>query len=214
MLLPCYCHVIAMLLPSNTTWNLQSNFNIWPSFWVILGTSWGHFYLLDLKTDFLTPQERFLSDFEPQLSPKLGPSWRQVGCKIDLKCKSKLRPISTFVFARILDALGVDFGGVLASKIDLNSVLKRKCPKLQKPLKNHWFFNVFQGSGGSNIDQKSIKNRWTNDFKIASQLKTEKTAKKLPTWPQPGSQTLPESFETTSGRSSKQIKKTCQMCPN
>ena len=105
-------------------------------------------------------------------------SWSQPGVKIDFEVDW----IFDIVPDRVFKPLGVDVGGLLGSKIGSKSVLQRRCTKTQKPSKTMCLFNVFWGSGWFNIDQKSIKNRCQNDFKMRLHFKSEKCSKNVPTW--------------------------------
>ena len=109
--------------------------------------------------------------FEFLFGPILVPFWLQLGAILGAKlrpCWAKNRFLeglekhqkTNMIFNTLRGPLGTDFFGVLVPKSTKNrsrSGLKSERAKKQKSSKNHWFFNVFWGSGGSEIDQKSIK---------------------------------------------------------
>ena len=51
-----------------------------------------------------------------------------------------------------------------------------------KIFKNHWFWSRLWRSRGSKIDQKSTKNRFSNDLKMRCESNTQKCRKKGLTW--------------------------------
>ena len=67
--------------------------------------------------------------------------------------------VFNIVFDCILDALGVDFGSVLASKIDPRSVSKLKRPMCTKLYYLQYEAMVFDLPMGSEIEQKAMPKR-------------------------------------------------------
>ena len=102
--------------------------------------------------------------------------------------------IFAFLFDRSWDRFWIDFGSMLGAKIVPKSIqnrsrsgLKSERAKKQKPLKNHWFFNVFVASEG----RKSIKDPSKSCLKAILREEAKTTPKNVPKSAQHGSKIGP-----------------------
>ena len=94
------------------------------------------------------------------------PTWAQVGAKLATswiqnryKMHVQVACVFNIVFDCILDALGVDFGSVLASKIDPRSVSKLKRPMCTKLYYLQYETMVIHLPRGSKFEGKSMPKR-------------------------------------------------------
>ena len=90
--------------------------------------------------------------------------------------------VLNIVFDCILDALGVDFGSVLASKIDPRSVSKLKRPMCTKLYYLQYETMVFDLPRGSEIEEKSMPKRLQDKSGFQEATNHEKVSNIGPSW--------------------------------
>ena len=81
-----------------------------------------------------------------------------------------------------MEPLGLDFGGMLASKIKSKTKPKIEQLKKQKIDSRFGRGSIFEGQGGSKIDQKSMPKRLQDKTGFQEAKKYEKVSNIGPSW--------------------------------